>query len=49
MEWKERIIADPKVLVGKPVVRGTRLSVDFLLDLMAQVGLSRRFCGTARV
>ena len=36
MEWKERIIADPKVLVGKPVVRGTRLSVDFLLDLMAQ-------------
>lgn len=33
---EERITIDPVVLVGKPVVRGTRLSVDFLLDLMAQ-------------
>lgn len=32
----ERISIDPAVLVGKPVVRGTRLSVDFLLDLIAQ-------------
>ena len=32
----ERISIDPAILVGKPVVRGTRLSVDFLLDLMAQ-------------
>jgi len=31
-----RIILDPAILVGKPVVRGTRLSVDFLLGLMAQ-------------
>jgi uncharacterized protein (DUF433 family) len=31
----ERIVVDPKILVGKPVVRGTRLSVDFLLGLMA--------------
>jgi uncharacterized protein (DUF433 family) len=31
----ERIVADPKILVGKPVVRGTRLSVDFLLGLLA--------------
>jgi uncharacterized protein (DUF433 family) len=29
-----RIVADPAVLVGKPVVRGTRLSVEFLLGLM---------------
>lgn len=32
----ERIAINPEVLVGKPVVRGTRLSVDFLLDLMGQ-------------
>lgn len=31
----ERIVVDPAILVGKPVVRGTRLSVEFLLGLMA--------------
>jgi uncharacterized protein (DUF433 family) len=28
-------MVDPKVLVGKPVIRGTRLSVEFILDLLA--------------
>jgi uncharacterized protein (DUF433 family) len=32
----DRIIVYPEVLVGKPVVKGTRLSVDFLLGLLAQ-------------
>lgn len=36
MTLPERIVVDPQVLVGKPVVRGTRLSVDFLLGLLAQ-------------
>lgn len=36
MNLPERIIVDPEILVGKPVVRGSRLSVDFLLGLMAQ-------------
>ena len=36
MNWEERITADPNVLVGKPVVKGTRLAVEFLLDLLAQ-------------
>jgi uncharacterized protein (DUF433 family) len=31
-----RIIVDPKILVGKPVVRGTRISVEHVVDLMAQ-------------
>jgi uncharacterized protein (DUF433 family) len=31
----DRIILDPAILVGKPIVRGTRLSVDFLLGLLA--------------
>ncbi len=36
MTLSARINVDPKVLLGKPVVRGTRLSVDFLLELMAE-------------
>src|SRR6266581_4858734 len=36
MSPHDRIIVDPDILVGKPVVKGTRLSVDFLLGLLAQ-------------
>jgi uncharacterized protein (DUF433 family) len=35
MEWKERIAVDPKVLVGKPVIKGTRIAVEFLLELLS--------------
>ena len=30
-----RIIIDPDILVGKPVIKGTRLSVDFIIGLLA--------------
>ncbi len=31
-EWRNRIIVDPDVLVGKPIIRRTRISVELLLD-----------------
>ncbi len=36
MRWQERIAVNNDVLTGKPVVKGTRLAVDFILDLLAQ-------------
>ena len=36
MNWQERITLDPKVLVGKPIIKGTRISVEFVIDLQAR-------------
>ncbi|BDI19949.1 hypothetical protein ANSO36C_57510 [Nostoc cf. commune SO-36] len=35
MDWQQYIHSDPKILLGKPTVKGTRLSVEFLLGLFA--------------
>jgi len=35
VDWRDHVTADPTVLVGKPVLRGTRISVEFLLGLLA--------------
>lgn len=32
----QRIIVDPKVIVGKPVIRGTRIPVELILRMVAQ-------------
>jgi uncharacterized protein (DUF433 family) len=35
VDWRARIVADPNVLVGKPVVKRTRISVELVIDLLA--------------
>jgi uncharacterized protein (DUF433 family) len=36
MNWKAHIHSDPKILLGKPVIKGTRLSVEFVLGLFSE-------------
>jgi len=36
VNWQDRITVDPSVLVGKPIIRGTRISVEFVIDLLAR-------------
>jgi uncharacterized protein (DUF433 family) len=36
MNWQERITVDPQILVGKPIIRGTRIAVEFVVDLLGQ-------------
>ena len=36
MAWQDRIVVDAQILVGKPTVRGTRLAVELIVDLLAQ-------------
>lgn len=35
MSWQDRIEVNPEILVGKPVIRGTRLAVEFAVELLA--------------
>lgn len=36
MNWQDHINVDPAVLAGKPVIAGTRLAVEFILELIAE-------------
>jgi uncharacterized protein (DUF433 family) len=35
INWRDHIEQDPEILAGKPVIRGTRLSVELILGLIA--------------
>jgi uncharacterized protein (DUF433 family) len=36
VNWQDYITVDPAVLAGEPIIKGTRLSVEFMLGLIAQ-------------
>ena len=36
MNWQDYIISDKEILLGKPTVKGTRISVEFVVGLLAQ-------------
>ena len=35
MNWQDRIVLDPRILAGKPIIKGTRIAVEHVLDLLA--------------
>ena len=36
MNGENRIVVNPEILVGKPIIQGTRISVEFIIDLLAE-------------
>ena len=35
LKWQDHIVVDPEILNGKPSVKGTRLAVEFIVNLLA--------------
>ncbi len=41
--WKERIVSNPEILGGKPIIKGTRLSVEFVTNIMRGVDVTEEW------
>jgi uncharacterized protein (DUF433 family) len=42
VDWQDRIVTSPDTLFGRPRIAGSRIGVDFILDLMASGWSSQR-------
>lgn len=40
MNWQDQVTVDPRTMTGKPVIRGTRIAAEFVIDLLER-GYSR--------
>lgn len=36
MSWEDRITVDPNILAGKPIIKGTRVAVELIVDLLGR-------------
>jgi len=36
MDYKDRIVADPNIMLGKPVIKGTRITVELILQRLSE-------------
>ena len=36
MDYKERITSDPDIMLGKPVIKGTRITVELILKKLSE-------------
>ena len=36
LDWRDRIVLDPAVLAGKPIVKGTRIAVELVVEFLAE-------------
>ena len=41
MNWQDHIISDNDILIGKPIIKGTRISVELILELFS-IGWSKK-------
>lgn len=35
INWRDYITTDPKIMVGKPIIKGTRITVELIVDKLA--------------
>jgi len=52
MDGQERIVVDPEILTGKPVIQGTRIPVELIIDLLTsewtEADILRNYPGLTR-